>query len=234
MTFYDQVHLWNVLHPTDDFWANITLPQQVIKSTLIDYLLYEYGDMITSDTNCGFFRNHVQNFFDIHKWNIDELAETLNYEYDPLADSKWTEKKIFTDDRTTDFTSQRDITETETMDDNWTEDDKTDTTLVNYVSGYNDQVTHPPHWEDTEHHRDVEDTKVHKEGTDDRTTQTITNDDLTSKEVMDDDQNTDTNHFGNNSHTFQSLIKEERQQAEFNIYKWIGRHFSRELLVCVW
>lgn len=39
---------------------------------------------------------------------------------------------------------------------------------------------------------------------------------------------------GIQNNTYQSLIEAERKQAEFNIYKWIGRHFCKELLIAVW
>jgi len=246
MTFFELINLWDIQNPTVDFWDGINIPESVNKDDLIDYLLYEYGDMEASDTNSGFFRNHVKNFFNIHKWNIEKLAKTLNFSYDPLADSKWHEKHKWEDDKTIKTESNRDITdvttseETEVMDDDWTENDKIDNTKTNYVSAYNDALTNDKRVEDTEHHRDTEHGTIDKVGTDDRntitdeTTNQITDDDLKKNEVTDDDILENTWHHGNNNHTFQSLIKEEREQAQFNIYKWIGKHFSSELLICVW
>lgn len=333
MTLCEMEYLWRVQNEEIDFWEYVYVPENLNKDTLINYLLFEYGDMQTIDSNSGHFRYHIKNFFEVHKWNIDELAETLNYKYDPLADSRWHEhfednRDTITDftqaqDVTTDFTSERDIkTKSDMVDwkdkdiegeENRTENINEDlkntynenetkdmtetlthghtidkpngnTTTTNYVSAFN--LPESPtgvNLRDTEHHRDVtvsdthenhggtdttdtnikshnttgnknnentidktshldynsyEESNQHNKETkntdDDVVTKNVVDDNIVNQTVLDDGVIGDTFHHGNNTHTFQSLIKEEREQGEFNIYKWIGRHFSLELLICLW
>ena len=231
------IEIWK-LQNSEDFWDVFTLPENLVKEDLINYLLYEYGTLEPVDSNSKFFRERIRNFFKIHDWNIKELAETLDYEYDPLADSKWHRHYDRTIDDTTDLTSERDISEVDKTveDDDWTEHDVRDETDINYVSAYNMALSTQNNISDSEHHRDTINEVIDKKGTDDKTTDFTgkTDDDVKSKEVYDDEMHSDTYHDGNNNHTFQSLIEEERKQAQFNIYKWIAKHFSTECLICVW
>lgn len=294
MTLQETQELWEVNHPESDFWEGVVVPSNLDRLALIDYLKFEYGEMETIDTNSGHFRERIRMFFITHKWNIDKLSKTLEFEYNPIEDTKWHEWYQHTDDKTTDFNSNRDVVtdrgtdytenvstgrtdsvdvtfhETdvvnskEVVDDDWSEEDTINNEKVNLVSAFNEPLSTLKNLQDSEHHRDVETGKINKKGADDKTTtaDTTTNkdstegtkevysneedtesneqihnnvdDDLVSKEVMDDDIHRDTYHHGNDRHSFQSLIEEERRQSQFNVYKWIGRHFSLECLVCIW
>ena len=295
MTLTETQELWEVLNPNGDFWDGVILPENLDKETLVDFITLEYGDMRVIDDNTTKFHKRIATFFKTHKWNIEKLAKTLEFKYNPIEDTRWFEKYHFQDDRTTDFTSNRDVVENEEtdftenvstgrtdnidktinekdvinkkeiLDDDWTEDDTIDNTKVNYVSAFNMAVSPSGNTlNDSEHHRDTEEGTIGKIGTDDKTTTTdttdtkdttykekeiytneddtvsneqmnnIKDDDLVTKEILDDDIYKRTKHFGNDRHSFQSLIEEERKQAQFNIYKWIARHFSLELLICIW
>ena len=249
MTLLEQIEMWNILNPDIVFW-DYEINPIVDKSALQEYLLYEYGEMETIDALCGQLRGHIRNFFSIHKWNIDKLASTLELEYDPLLDEKWNENYHRSDDKTTDLSSERDITDDASTVDtvtasekrNWDDTSHTDETNTNLVSAFNMPLATLKDPQDSEHHRDVLDSTTDRSGNnqiDRSSNETIkydnkTDDDLKSKQVIDDDEWKDINHSGLNNHTYQSLIEEERKQAQFNIYKWIGRHFSEELLLCIW
>lgn len=123
-------------------------------------------------------------------------------------------------------------------------DNSTDT---NYVSAFNDND------DDTKHHRDVHQGSYDKEidTTDSETTDTVDKETVDTDETetinrkTDDDLETQQN-LGelidvtitkkghDNNFSYQQLIEEERKQAEFNLYKWIGRHFCKELLIALW
>lgn len=60
------------------------------------------------------------------------------------------------------------------------------------------------------------------------------NEDIIKNEITDEGIVEDSYKYGNIGKSYQSLIEEERKQAQFNIYKWIARHFCRELLISLW
>lgn len=246
MTFDEMIQIWEIQHPTTEFWNVMIIPETIDKNALINHLLYEYGDMETVDNDSGFFRNHIANFFQTHKWNIEKLAETLNFSYDPITDNRWAEYQKSTDDKTVDFTKDRDITTKEDFDGHEIVDDDTtshmtdDNSNTHFVSAFNDALLTGGQISDTEQYRDVahdvndgiENEDIEK--TTNNETNVRTDDDVVGKTTTDDDASYTKVHLGNNNHTFQELIDEERRQAEFNIYKWIGRHFRNELLIPVW
>lgn len=218
MTLRDIVDIWEMQNK-GSFFDDVHVNALVDKSALIDYLMLEYQDMITIDSDSGMFHFRVVNFFKIHKWNIDKLAESLNFEYNPLGNvnyhlhNKW--------HRTEDIDTKKD------EDEDWTEHGHTDEQDVNLVSAYNDVPSTINNLQDTEHHRDVIDIDYSKEGTDDKTT--------VYHEEQDENYDGTTDKWGHESpNSFQELIEEERKQAQFNIYKWIGKHFCLELLVSIW
>lgn len=269
MTLEEVTEIWEIKNPAVDFWDVLHVHKAVDRNALINYLMYEFRDMTTIDSDSGQFRNHMKNFFDIHKWNIDKLGETLLLKYytlenvrfhqhqqrDETKDTDFISEKKSDDDETTDRTINKTGTEhtKDTLDREWTENGNEDKQNVHFVSAFNDYPSptgNPPRYVDTEQYRDTESSDYYKEGTQDdkriidtKTTddtgdgtvrsETI-KDDFNSTEQMIDDTHTDTDRVGHDGGSYQSLIEEERKQAQFNIYKWIGRHFARELLVSLW
>lgn len=243
VTLFEQEELWKTLNPNEDFWIGVEVPKVIDRQELIDYLLYEYGELETVDNHSGHFRNHIKNFFKIHKWNIEKLAKTLEFEYNPIEDTKWHEWYDVQDDKSTDSAGNKVSSTNEeidsTEDETWHEHDDINSTKVNYVSAFNMDLSPKGNkLDDSEHHRDTEHTVIDKDGTDNTightTDGTSYDEDTTSHTFTDNDIHKDTYHHGNDRNTFQSLIEEERKQSLFNIYKWIGKHFSTELLICLW
>lgn len=331
MTFLEILEIWEIKNPEVDFFDGIELHSFIDRDALFDFLLLEYKDMQTVDSDSGLFRRRVKNFFKIHKWNIDKLADTLELKYHTLENVRTHQHILYDNDRTTDTTSTRELTDDETIDrdivgkdvtdrdvkdkettekdydetqtidrdiketekigvkDNvdrdWTEKGTDSGTQVNFVSAYNDVPSPegtPPnvHYNDTEHHRDVENGEYSKSGTEDIIKDTNTdrtdnteddtsisktinddvtrndsmseditkntttaddtirdetiNEDIVKNETMADDIHEDIDKFGHDGGSYQSLIEEERKQAQFNIYKWIAKHFCRELLISLW
>lgn len=230
MTLRDIVDIWEMKH-NGNFFDEITLHQLVDKDALVNYLMMEYQDMITIDSDSGMFHFRVVNFFKTHKWNIDKLAESLNFYYNPIGNvnyhlhNKWARDESIARDE--------DIDSEKVEDDDWTETGHTDETDTNYVSAFNDVESREHNIVDSEHHRDVIDIDYNKQGTDDKTTMYHETQDEDT--VEDEDYDGTVDKWGHDSpNSFQELIEEERQQAQFNIYKWIGKHFCLELLVSIW
>lgn len=240
MTLWAITELWNITHSNNqDFWDSFVLNNIVDRQGLIDYLLLEFGDMTVIDDYSDVFRHRVENFFIVHKWNIDKLAESLMFEYDPIGNTRWHGQDWHhTDnDETTDWKRNETINTDKVEDNDWTESGHTDETDTNYVSAFNDPESREGSIVDTEHHRDTVDLTYNKEGTND----TVTDIDVTENETFHQFVDANEDHSGTedewghrNNHSFQQLIEEERKQAQFNIYKWIASHFCNELLVAVW
>lgn len=249
MTLIEQMEMWKLKH-NEEFWE-FELHSALDKNALIDYLLYEYGDMKTVDSNSGQFRNHIKNFFKIHKWNIDKLAESTQLEYYTLENVRYHTHRKFDEEETTDTDfdltanektrGTEDVTTTHDMD--WTEKGDEDREDVHYISAFND---HPSpqgsRFVDTEQYRDTSHMDYNKRGDKDDLDivdrDTTGNQDNTEHTEQDklriNDTHEDKDKVGHDGGSYQSLIEEERKQAQFNIYKWIGNHFCRELLTHIW
>lgn len=219
MNLLDTIRLWDIKHPQEKFFDAIPLHEIVNKQWLADYLIQEYGAMWTVESDSELFHCRVVNFFRVHKWNIDKLAESLEFDYNPI----WNHDKFKNEVWARDESIATDIYE----DEDWTEKGHTDEQDVNLVSAYNDTPATLNNLADTEHHRDVIEIDYSKEGTDDKTTD--------KDQVEDEDYTGDIHEWGHDAtDTYQELIEQERKQAQFNIYKWIGKHFCLEMLVAIW
>lgn len=218
MTLWAMREVWEIKNGSDLF-DSFVLNNMLDRAALIDYLMLEYGEMTTLDSDCNAYRRRIETFFKTHKWNIDKLTESMYFKYDPIHNTQWHQNHTWNRDETIDMHQN--------VDNDWTEDGQTDETDTNYVSAYNDVESREGNIVDTEHHRDVIDIDYHKEGTDD----TITD----RQDVEDEGYVGDIIENGHkNNHTFQQLIEEERAQAQFNIYKWIGKHFCLECCIAIW
>lgn len=237
MTFADTVELWEYEHKNKDFMDDFKIHAKVDKAALKDYLLYDYGSLRTVETNSKAFHDMVKNFFDIHKWNIDKLAESLYFDYNPLYNTDWRQVQDYDRGKQFGSTTDRDVNVDRTEDidtvKHWDERGTSEETDRHYVSAYNDDNRDTPKTRDT----------IHKEYEESGNETSNTGDDENIRTAEDIEKNEDTKeqidvtitkkgHDGNVS--YQSLIEEERRQAQFNLYKWIGNHFAEELLICVW
>lgn len=215
MTLLNIIELWEMQHSEKKFFDDCVIHALVDRNALLEYLLLEYGTMEPVDEHSELFHRRVVNFFEIHRWNIDKLVESQNFEYKPLDTYHGSEKR------------NEDISTIENIDTGVTyeESGNSDTQTVNLVSAFND-VRSPSgnQYIDSEHDRQQQTGHYDKDGSSDTDT------DRTKDEHQDENIVKE----GNNGTSYQSLIEEERKQAQFNIYKWIAKHFSLELLVCVW
>lgn len=285
MTFSNAVELWEYQHPENKFMDAFVLNAFMDKNELLDYLLYDYGNLLTVEIHSDSFHDMVDNFFRVHKWNIDKLADSMNFLYNPIDNTDWkqvqdydrgqdfgsvTDRDLATDrdvdsdkDVSTDTgsTTDRDIntTRTEGIDSTttWTENENSHETDMHNVSAFNDGNRNTPKsvdnidkiyskqghdttntdedertitTDDTIYKQDVKTKEGATTAEDIKTEEDITKNEKTKEQI--DLIITRKGHDGNVS--YQSLIEEERKQAQFNLFKWIGNHFASELLICVW
>lgn len=271
MTFSNSVDFYAYEHNTtpDTYLNDCVIHANVDKADLLDYLLYEYGDMLTIDAHTDTFHDHVKNFFAIHKWNIDKLAESLEFQYNPIGNVDYKETTDFDRGQTVDTTENRDVvtdftrtdgikdvektvtnrTEQIDVNDVYHEETQDQSEDINYVSAFNDGS------DDSKHHRDTHEGTASKDSTDtkhtddtenttvdrnedineDETTNTVKDDDFVGNEQLAETRDTiHEKHGHDNTHSYQELVTEERDQAQFNLYKWIAKHFAKEMLIAVW
>lgn len=218
MTLLDMAEWYETVNGKS-MWNDFVLTEKINRQALIDYLMDEYADMEVIDNNSKVYYRKINNFFLVHKWNIDKLAETLEFDYNPIWNSHHFEHEKWARDET--------INEDTYRDDDWTEHGTTHEQDVHGVSAYNDTQGTIESPIDTEDYRDVMDVNYSKEGTDDTTTDKDT--------VEDEDYTGDIEKWGHDPNkTYQELIEQEREQAQFNIYKWIASHFCNEMLIAIW
>lgn len=227
MTFRDHIRIWEIKNPGKGYMDDITVSTNAIvdKDILFNYLQMEYLDMEVIDDDTWFFHERVKNFFDIHRWNIDELAKTLEYKYEPLENGKWKKRRDLTDNK------NRDMLDDKTYE----ESGSHNITDVHYVSAFNEDESPEQtgvdangvpiyKYNDTEHDRDTESKRYNFNGT---------NNDVLS-ETTKQDVGEDIVFSGNDGIPYQDYIKKQRDSVQYNIYKWIARHFCKELLVAIW
>lgn len=235
MTLRDHVRLWELKNPNTEYLDGIDICSYPIvdKQVLWNYLLLEYMDMSVVINDTYLFREEVKNFFQIHRWNIDELAKTLEYEYDPLTNNKWTKVRGVDEEKNTDY-------EEDTINDhNYNESGRHYIQDVNYVSAFNEDESpqqigtdadgNPIYkFNDTEHDRQTQSKTYSLNGNTDDTTNKV------SGETMTDTIGENITYTGNDGVPYQEYIEKQRSAVQFNIYKWISRHFCKELLVAIW
>lgn len=216
ITLLNIIEMWEMQNPNVGFFDECAINSLVNKKDLLDYLLLEYGELEPVDAYSNLFHKRVANFFKIHKWNIDKLVESQNFKYKPLDTYHGSEHRT------------EDISTVENVDTgvSYEESGNSNANTVNLVSAFNDvRSPNGKEYIDSEHDRQETTSNYDKDGSSDTDmdrTQDVNENENTTREGKD----------GNSS--YQSLIEEERQQAQFNLYKWIAKHFSIELLVCVW
>lgn len=244
MTLLDIIQTWNLEHDNDlndieAIFEDIVIDERLDKETLVSVLLDECGAMDSIYNTTPTFKYFSDNFFKKYQWNITKLADSLNFEYDPLKNRSltWTETTSIEQNLDTD----EDRSETRNKANTGTET-STDTGTVGNV--YSDEETNTISAMNSSNYEP--DNKSVKNGSNARTdnltnqrtdnlnehiTSTIGRDkseDLTWEET---DTHTES---GTNNIPYQDLIEKERKVAQFSLYGWIARKYRNELFLLVY
>lgn len=261
MRLIDLLEIWELKHPNSKFLDDIEINSEVDKDTLWDYLISEYGSLRAIDDHTEYFHFKVDNFFKIHKFNIDKLCETMKYQYEPLDNFRFRQDlgretddtKHYNKDQKIDRGAKSSTIEHGQMNRTYGESGNEFEQQANLISAYNDNESpqlagvdengNPVYtYIDTEKDRRLTNRNYRNNGNEnvanDVGSETVSIENVKDGTEYDERGNEQVGEVikrtGTANVTFQSLIKEEREIAEFNIYKWIGRHFSNELLIGVW
>ena len=197
-----------------------TLDNRINRETLNKVIIRELGTMRPFSTDTTVFKFMLDNFFDKWNYNIGKLIDTMYYEYNPIGNKNLNRALTETEHRE----STADIDNTDTYTTNTENTEDTDTTDTRTVSAY-DNPNYQPKERDT--------------GTKDTT---IQNDVEHSGETTSDiSSDVNTQHGLNESisgkdgdESYQTLIEQERELAQFNIYDWILKQMRKELFLLVY
>lgn len=229
MTWLDQIQVWEINNPDGDYFENVPViaPAVINRETLFDFLIDECGTFQPIWGNSERFREEITIFFLTHMWNIEELAKTMQYDYDPLSNRNWTEHIDTTDtgnkntSRDTHATDERDITTSS----------KEDHIDVHYVSAFNQNETvEGESYDDVEDFRDAG--NVFRSGNDKDVS--VNNVNVEGTETTANVGDKDIVHKGNDGTMYQDYVTKQRRVVEFNLYNWICDHFAEECFSHIW
>lgn len=243
MTLIETIIWWESQNHPKHFLDDAIINEQIDKDELLEFILRDLGDMEVP-WQSEQYHDLVLNFFYVHKWNIDKLVETTLYEYNPLDNFGWSQTRQSERDIATGEGSESNKENTLSSNNNFDRNGSSSGNDVHLVSAFNDDESpkqvgvdangNPIYqYEDVEQYRDYH-TNTYKEHSKDELGTESNEHQTTEKNIKTDDDLDETiKRSGNLGISYQSLIEEERRQAEFNIYKWIQSHFAKELVVAI-
>lgn len=240
----------------ETFLDDITVTSKVDKAELWSHIQYEFGDMEVLPPTVAMFTTAVKGFF--KHWNpkIEELAKTLEYEYDPLRDyyansdlnSERDVNRDYTSDFTQDDKAQEKYDDDTTLNRTYEEDVSTNSRQNLRVSAYNQEYAEEtdkdwgrvPNYDGRDltleagekHTTGTENTVGTDDSTTDNTLNRVTN--TTDNEVTDDDYKSHKVSYGTSRHAYQDLILKQREVVQFDLCRWIMNKWSQELMIAVW
>lgn len=228
MTLLDIIQAWNVEHDNDlndlgSLYEDIILDSRLDKETLIGVLLDECGACESVYNTSPTFKFFSDLFFKKYQWNISKLADSLEFEYDPLKNKslEWTETTSIEQNLDT----AEDTNESRTKENTGTQGRVYQDNEENTISAMNSSDYEPDNKSDTSGNSTRTD-----DLTEDITATTGRNKDenLTWEEA---DTHTEN---GTNNIPFQDLIEKERKVAQFSLYGWIAKKYRNELFLLVY
>lgn len=87
------MNLINIWNWTDkQLFADIVLPQQVDRVTLVNHILSEYGEYTPLCEDPSFFKNEIDNWFKVELDNFTHIANALDMQYNAIENYDRTEE----------------------------------------------------------------------------------------------------------------------------------------------
>lgn len=211
MNLIDTLDLYAMENDSDNLFlllADYTLDERIEREALNRVIIKDLGACRPITTNPDLFKTLLETFFDKWNYNIGKLIDTMYYDYNPIGNKDITRKLDEQEDRHS--TGDIDNTDTYTTD--------TDNTDENTVSAY-DSSSYQPKQKDT-----FDGTVSHRGATTSDIVSTVD----TDKDVLEHIAGKD----GNDS--YQTLIEQERELAQFNIFVWICTQLRKELFLLIY
>lgn len=220
MTFLDMIEIYNARegHELDliqSMFDDIVLDTRLDKTTLVSVLLDHCGAMHCIYETTATFKYFSDNFFKKYEWNIKKLVDTVEAEYNPLINKKftWTE--------TTDIEQNLDTDEDRSKQNTGTQGSIYSENETNTISAMNSNNYEPDNKSDTS-------------GSNTRTDNLNESINASKDENLTWDETDVHTEEGLINTSYQDLIEKERKQARFNIYNWIADKYAKELFLLVY
>lgn len=247
MNLIDILDLYSQLNGSDDLFLMLNdyvLDSRIDRSMLNRIILKELGAYRPFVNTPKVFKFALEEWFEKWNYNIGKLLDTLYYDYNPIWNKdlygKEGEKKIADQDTTDKQVGRRTDNLTETMDDDTSgtmdsngsvhQTEQLDTSAYD-VSTYQPRTLTTTDRSESSH--------VSESGTDDYTKKNVGTVDnvLDDTGTLDrtDTRDLDTHEYGHDANnTYQELVQQERDLAEFNIFEWIIQQMKKELFLLVY
>ena len=244
MTFLDIIQAWNYEHENDlndleSLFEDIVLDERVDKTTMVGVLLDECGAMESLYNTTPTFKFMSDNFFKKYQWNITKLADTLDFEYDPLKNKnvEWTETTTIEQNLDTEEehneNKTRSNTGTQTTNETGTQTNEFDGDETNTISAMNSN-TYEPNNKTTTDNSNTRTDNLQKQRTDNLLEGEQKAGDRNKSEDLTWDETDTHTESGNNNIPYQDLIEKERKVAQFSLYVWIAKKYKNELFLLVY
>lgn len=228
MTLLDIIQVWNLEHDNDlndleSLYEDIVLDERLDKETLVGVLLDECGACESVYNTSPTFKYFSDLFFKKYQWNITKLADSLEFEYDPLKNRnvEWTETTAIEQNLDTD----EDTSETRNKANTGTQGNSYSDNETNTISAMNSSNYEPDNKSDTSG------SNTRTDNLNEAITSTVGRD--KSEDLTWDETDTHTE-SGTNNIPYQDLIEKERKVAQFSLYGWIAKKYRNELFLLVY
>ena len=264
MTFLDIIEIYNIQHGYDvnditKIFDGIELDSRLDKELMAGVLLDRCGALNSVYNVTATFKYFSDMFFKKYAWNITKLANTLEFQYDPLKNRtlSWTETTDIQQNMDTDESGSenrnKDNTGTQgnvksgqengTFSNTASGTTSNDVTETNTVSAMNSSDYEPDSKRVTDADGSVSNTESGQDSNTKSETSTRT-DNLSEairatttrnkdEELTWDETDTHTE-SGTENVAYQDLIEKERRVAQFSIYDWIAKKYANELFLLVY
>lgn len=260
MNLIDILDMYCILHEQDDnimlMLQDYTLDTRIDRQAMNMAIITKLGACRPITTNTTVFKVMLEEFFNRYNYNIGKLLDTMYYEYEPLTNKNIERRLDETSTENTDDTNNQNFTGNVTEHRESTGNiDNTDTYTTNNVGTDNIDRTEENQVSacDASTYQPKEKTITNS---DEDTTSNTTHSGATTSDIISDvDTDTDTTHTRtdtrlvdkdgthnlveqiqgkDNDDSYQSLIEQERELAQFNIFNWIIQQMRRELFLLVY
>lgn len=215
MMLIDVLDMYAIEHGSNDLFLMLLdyrLDSRLNRDSMNRIIIKELGNHRPYTNNSTVLKFAIEEFFMKYEYNIKKLIDTMYYDYNPLTNKDIKE--------VTDEQEKRDSTGDIDNTDKYTTGQTEDSTGENKISAYDSSSYQPKDYN----------TSTAKRSTDHsaETTSDI-------KSHVDTDKDKVVTTSGKDSDTsYQTLIKQERKLAEFNIFNWIINQMRRELFLLVY
>ena len=244
MNLIDVLDMYDMLNGSTGNLFNMlqsyTLDSRIDREQLNKTILIKLGTCRPLTTNVTVFKVMLEEFFNRYNYNIGKLLDTMYYDYDPLGNKDITRElgEVATEDHNKVNTEHResvgDIDNTDTYTTGQTGTDTINGTEEHQVSAY-DVSSYQP--KDKSISNSTENTSNNTSHTGATTSDIKSDVDTNANETLDKDTShnlKETIKGKDSDESYQSLIEQERELAQFNIFNWIIQQMRRELFLLVY